>query len=110
MRTHLIGTVVLALGIAACGNAKVSGGPAAAPLETTATTQTPTGKTTTTGAEQTAAQSGSGQALPGAGSDVEATGGGGRQPPPRPLLVPTPPHPINTGDPCGPCNPPPGRK
>jgi hypothetical protein len=115
---HLIGILVLAL--AACGNG-ASGEPAASPVSNTGGVEQgalPVGQTTTTGQEQGATgaqqtqqtQSAAGKPLPNAGTKVEAAG-----PPTQPRVVPTlfippAPGPTNTGDPCGPCGPPPGRK
>lgn len=111
MKPHLIGTLIVVLA-AACGNGSASSEPSAAPTTAAGVSGTePVGKTTTTGHEQSSTKSGLGQALPGAGSDVEATTPGGGTPHSNVrLLIPPPPGPVNTGDPCGPCNPPPGRK
>jgi len=117
MRPHLIGSLAIAF-VAACGNGPESrtpvsrdtttGGVEQGSLPTDDTTRT-TGNEQSTSAQTQGVTGRTGQPLPNAGARAEAAAPG-RTPRPIPPLEVTPvPHPVNTGDPCGPCAPPPPR-
>jgi hypothetical protein len=108
MKLNLIGSLALALA-AACGNGTTSNEPVATPAAATAGAvqgALPVGKTTTTGQTSAQTQNVSGQPLPNAGVTQEAAGPGHSPRPSTTFLIPQPPHPVDTGDPCGWCQQP----